>query len=89
MVIEFIPKLANETREGSGRATLWRIVFEFKMTLLNWRSNQKSTKWSLTGTSEDHDGKKKKKKKSKWHTEDMGILQENVLYSTDQNTRIN
>lgn len=62
MVIEFIPKLANETQEGSGRAALRRMVFEFKMTLLNWRSNQNSTKWSLTGTSGNHDGKK-----SKWH----------------------
>lgn len=66
MVIEFILKLANETQEGSGRAALQRMVFEFKMTLLNWRSNQKSTKWSLTGTSGNDDGNKKEKK-SKWH----------------------
>ena len=29
MVIEFILKLANETQEGSGRAALQRMVFEF------------------------------------------------------------
>lgn len=44
MIIEFIPKLENETQKGSWRAAFGRMAFEFKMTLLNWRSNQKSTK---------------------------------------------
>lgn len=52
MIIELIPKFANETQEGSWRAALWRTVFEFKMTLLNWRRNQKSTNEALQGSVE-------------------------------------